>query len=164
VNGVPWTPSEDLLLRRLASQKVPRLEIARIIERTPSSIQSRAKKLGVSLDPRKWERPVRDPDVTTWTEADRLAAWADVPQELAELVVEMAHAHNLEVRAVRSERRDEDLVWCRWDIARRAKELGFTLQPIGRALNRDHTTVLYGLAQTIHNRPTGTQTGGRIAA
>lgn len=78
------------------------------------------------------------------TEADRIADNANVPHGLAELVVIYAEKHGRTVRQVRGECRDRDLVWIRKMIsreARRNRPRRYSFPQIGRALNRDHTTV-----------------------
>ncbi len=43
--------------------------------------------------------------------------------------------------------RTERLVRARWEFFRRAREQGFTWHAIGRAVNRDHSTVLHALRE-----------------
>lgn len=76
------------------------------------------------------------------TEADRLAENANVPHGLAELVVIWADKQGRTLRQLRGECRDGDLVWIRKMVSREARRRKFSFHQIGRALNRDHTTIV----------------------
>ena len=80
------------------------------------------------------------------TEADRLSSLADIPHALAEVTVMVCNVEGLPLRAVRADGRK--LFHVRRTIARRARAMGFSLPQIGRALNRDHTTILAALASS----------------
>jgi chromosomal replication initiation ATPase DnaA len=73
---------------------------------------------------------------------------------LAEIVVLEANRLDLSVRDLRADCRKPALVRARWRIAEAARAVPhpeypaqprFSLPEIGRALNRDHTTILHGL-------------------
>lgn len=80
-----------------------------------------------------------------------LVAHARVPAALAELVAAEARRSHVSLRRLRSPSRDVHLVRLRRRIARfamrRADGPIFSAASVGRALNRDHTTVLYYLGQ-----------------
>lgn len=57
----PWTPDEEEELRALATEKVPRDEMAAQLQRTPNSIRMKLKSMGL-YEPKPAGRP--------WTEAD----------------------------------------------------------------------------------------------
>lgn len=80
------------------------------------------------------------------TEADRLAAHADIPHALAEVAVMVCNVEGYSLRSIRGGCRRRDLFRIRRNIARRARAMGFSLPQIGRALNRDHTTIISALA------------------
>ena len=75
------------------------------------------------------------------TEAERLSEVADIPLHLAQLVVMRVNASGYTLRFVRSELRWTELVDLRQAIATEAKTK-FSYPQIGRALNRDHTTII----------------------
>jgi chromosomal replication initiation ATPase DnaA len=84
------------------------------------------------------------------TEADRIAEFANVNHELAELVVIGATRGGSSVKALRGPSQTRDLVELRrWIIARARARVDFDGRPlfsfpaIGRALNRDHTTIMH---------------------
>ena len=94
------------------------------------------------------------------TEAERLAHCADIPRMLADIVVMGALKHDIPIRLLRSNRRTPDLIQARWQIAAAARSIKakvgayphrFSLTQIGRALNRDHTTILHGLRKAGFN-------------
>jgi chromosomal replication initiation ATPase DnaA len=76
------------------------------------------------------------------TEADRLSDYADVPHELAELVVIHANRADVGIKSLRSPDRRYSMVRIRRGIAIEARAMGYSYTKIGRALNRDHTTVI----------------------
>lgn len=77
------------------------------------------------------------------TDADRISTWADVPHELAELVVMSALRADLPVRLLRSDDRHQHLVEIRRQVAIEARSLGYSFPVIGRAMNRDHSSVMH---------------------
>jgi chromosomal replication initiation ATPase DnaA len=76
------------------------------------------------------------------TEADRLAENANVPHALAELVAILAERYGRTIKQVRGECRDHDLVRIRKAIANEGRQRSFSFHQIGRALNRDHSTIV----------------------
>ncbi len=76
------------------------------------------------------------------TEADRLAENANVPHALAELVVMLAEKYGRTIKQLRGECRDRDLVQIRKRIAREGRHRRYSFPQIGRALNRDHSTII----------------------
>lgn len=76
------------------------------------------------------------------TDTDRLAHDAGVPADLAALVVLAANRLGIRVRELRAERRCWPHVLARREVAVRARAQGFSYPLIGRALNRDHSTVI----------------------
>lgn len=77
------------------------------------------------------------------TEAERLSSFASVPAELAELVVGSAIRADVPLRLLRSGSRARRLIHVRRSIIREARSRGFACWAIGRALNRDHSTILH---------------------
>lgn len=76
------------------------------------------------------------------TEADRISTFADVDHGLAELVVMGANRTGSSIRALRGPSRALELIAARrWIIARARPRYSFP--EIGRALNRDHTTIVH---------------------
>lgn len=76
------------------------------------------------------------------TDADRIAAYANVPHGLAEIVVMTANRLGYPVKSVRREGQTAPVVAARRVIAHKARAEGYSYPQIGRALNRDHTTVM----------------------
>ena len=76
------------------------------------------------------------------TEAERLSRFADIPLYLAQLVVMRVNATGYSLKFVRSGKRWDNLVDIRQSIAAEAREHEFSYPQIGRALNRDHTTII----------------------
>jgi hypothetical protein len=72
---------------------------------------------------------------------DRIAAFANVPRELAELVVIAATRSGSSIGWFRGERRFSELVDGRAWVAREARARGYNFCVIGRALNRDPSSV-----------------------
>lgn len=70
-----------------------------------------------------------------------LAQNALIPIELADMVFAQAKLSGVSVRDLRSESRGH--VELRGCIARKARANGYSYWTIGRALNRDHSTVRY---------------------
>jgi chromosomal replication initiation ATPase DnaA len=77
------------------------------------------------------------------TDTDRLAHDAGVPADLAALVVLAANRLGVTVRCFRAPGRRIAFVRARQRVAVGARDLGFTYQAIGRALNRDHSSVIH---------------------
>ncbi len=76
------------------------------------------------------------------TAAERIAAYAGVDPELAELVVLGAKVHHVKVAELRSDRKHYRYTRVRRWVAGRARPRWSWWQ-IARALNRDHTTVIH---------------------
>lgn len=95
----------------------------------------------------EWDRPIttnlpaRDKSLASHTEAGQLAWKADVPYELAQLVVMRANQSGITTKRLRHHCREQWLVEIRRSIAAEARAR-FSLPQIGRALNRDHSTVI----------------------
>jgi chromosomal replication initiation ATPase DnaA len=85
------------------------------------------------------------------TDVDRLAASAAVPEALAALVVIAANEADVPLRIFRSSSRRSRLVAGRRRVAGLGRAHGFSYWQIGRALNRDHSTVisLFGAAPSL---------------
>ena len=79
------------------------------------------------------------------TVADKLERWADVPRDLAELVVSYADDERLAVSTLRSASRRSRLVKARQHVAAEARRRGYTFWQIARALNRDHSTIVHAV-------------------
>jgi chromosomal replication initiation ATPase DnaA len=74
--------------------------------------------------------------------AERIHRFADVDRELAELVVRGARRARVKVETLRSESKVGKLVEARrWVVARARPRWSYWA--IGRALNRDHSTVVH---------------------
>lgn len=68
-----------------------------------------------------------------------------VPPLLRLMVVVGARNHGISVGELRGAGVTRKLSRTRWRIAKAARIAGFSLPTIGRALNKDHTSVLHGL-------------------
>ncbi len=66
---------------------------------------------------------------------------------LREIVQRVARTAGVPVDQLRGPSRDRHLVHLRRIAMVEARKAGYSLPAIGRELNRDHTTVLYGLRQ-----------------
>jgi chromosomal replication initiation ATPase DnaA len=77
------------------------------------------------------------------TDADRISQFANVPHDLAELVVMGANRIGSSLKWFRSDRRFEELVAGRAWVAREARQRGHSFPAIGRALNRDHSSIIH---------------------
>ena len=53
--------------------------------------------------------------------------------------------HGVPVWSIFGPRKEARIVRARWDAWALARAAGWTLPEIGRAFNRDHTTILHGL-------------------
>ncbi len=82
------------------------------------------------------------------TDVDRLAMYADVPRPLARIVVQGAEHFGWPLAAIRGPRRVPILVEARWAIACQARKRGFTYWQIGRAMNRDHSSIVHAVQQS----------------
>lgn len=60
----------------------------------------------------------------------------------------VAAAHGLSVREMLGTSRRREVAWPRQDAMRLARTAGYSLPRIGRALGRDHSTVLYGVRRS----------------
>lgn len=74
-------------------------------------------------------------------DVDRISRFAGVERGLAQLVVSAANRGGHSLQALRGESRAPDLVEARQSVIRQAFTVGFGVTEIGRALNRDHSTV-----------------------
>lgn len=79
------------------------------------------------------------------TDTERLAHDAGVPADLAALVVLAANRLGISVREFRRDGRPARFVRERWNVAVAARAHGFSYPVIGRALNRDHSTIIHGV-------------------
>lgn len=77
------------------------------------------------------------------TEADRLAAHANIAPELAAMVVIAAGRVDMTLRDFRRVTRSRAAFRERFRLVAQARQRGFSLWQIGRALNRDHSTILH---------------------
>lgn len=64
---------------------------------------------------------------------------------LARLVFQRATEMRCPIARLRSATRSQSAVEARWAIAKEAHALGYSYSTIGRALNRDHTTIMHAL-------------------
>lgn len=76
------------------------------------------------------------------TDADRISCYARVHPDLARLVVTAATIGGHSLRALRGSSNARDLVLARRWVVKRARPR-FSYPEIGRALNRDHSTVIH---------------------
>jgi chromosomal replication initiation ATPase DnaA len=90
------------------------------------------------------------------TEVDRLEKWAEVPRDLAEIVALYSERYGIPINELRGPSRKADRVWVRRNIAKlaRGRRQPFSYWQIGRALNRDSSTV-----RNLVARPHGTRNG-----
>jgi chromosomal replication initiation ATPase DnaA len=77
------------------------------------------------------------------TDVEQLEQWAEVPRGLAELVVIYATRYGFTLKELRGPSRKADRVWVRRNIAKVARggKQPYSYWQIGRALNRDYSTV-----------------------
>jgi chromosomal replication initiation ATPase DnaA len=76
----------------------------------------------------------------------QLSQWASVPCDLAELVFQQnARWKTCGIKRLRSSDRTTKIVRVRWAIAKAAVGLGYTYSEVGRALNRDHSSIMYAV-------------------
>ena len=83
------------------------------------------------------------------TEADRLQQFANVPRGLAELVTIEAERAGFTIKQLRSNNTERQRVETRRRVAAMARLKGFSFPQIGRALNRDHSTIIYLLRKVV---------------
>ena len=140
--GRLWTEIEVERLRQL-SRHFTAKQISRDIGRPVGAIHYKASQLRISLPRRVCNAPL-PPPLRPTTVAECMSAWATVPRQLAELVVTRAGEAGVNLKELRSDRRKRELVRIRRDIAIEASSK-FGLSEIGRALNRDHTTIRHHL-------------------
>lgn len=138
-----WTQQDNAQLMIMAADRATPEQVAAALNRTLNAVRLRALFLGASFADYSRGQIPRTPDKSLWSDADRLSEFAEVPQTLAELVVEMAAERAVDLKALRSDSRLLELIEVRHDIAIEARKLGYSLPAIGRALNRDHTTILH---------------------
>jgi hypothetical protein len=143
---VIWTDADRETFRRLVDQQFNAKEISRLMGRSPGSLRWKAEAMGLKLS-RAYTPETPAVAAEFWTDADRLSQWARVPHSLAELVVSVARQRNHSLKYLRSGSRRKELVRCRWEIAAKARKLGHSYERIGRALNRDHSTIIYAMQQ-----------------
>lgn len=111
------------------------------------------------------------------TRADRISTYGCVPHYLAELLVIVANAHNITLAELRGPSRKKHLVRARREFCAMARAIRderfqghyrFSLPQIGRALNRDHTTVIHALKaveksrQMAHEKGDGQLSGSAV--
>lgn len=82
------------------------------------------------------------------TEAEQISAYASVSPEMAALVVGGAELFGFSIKKLRSPTRQRPVFRCRQWIARHARAQGHTWWEIGRALNRDHSTIIHSVRAT----------------
>jgi hypothetical protein len=76
--------------------------------------------------------------------AEQLSAWANVPLDLAELVIEANRRRKrYGLDLLRSNTKSAGLTVVRHAIAREARARGYSYPAIGRALNRDHSSIMW---------------------
>lgn len=75
-------------------------------------------------------------------EVAHLRRFANVPIALASLTVGLCRSNGYDLETIRRDGRMHDLVRIRDIIAKQAREQGFSFPQIGRALNRDHTSII----------------------
>jgi DNA-binding CsgD family transcriptional regulator len=78
----------------------------------------------------------------------RISTFARVDPALASLVVGVATRGGHSLKALRGESHMPDLVAARRTIVSEAFAEGYSLSEIGRALNRDHSTIAYHVKHT----------------
>lgn len=144
MRGREWGAFEVARFKSLAAQGYCQSEIAKALRRHQSAVARKKAKLGLELQRytgRQWSPLNQKP--SEWTAADRICAFANVPLDLAMLVVNTSIDHDLPVKLVRSNDKRLRFVNCRADIARKAREMGYSYPLIARAINRDHSSVMY---------------------
>lgn len=69
----------------------------------------------------------------------------DKPRSIAEIVAEVSAEFEIRVHTILGRSRDVDAVAARQQIYLRARDAGYGFAQIGRAVGRDHSTVLHAL-------------------
>lgn len=82
------------------------------------------------------------------TDTDRLAHNAEVPRDLAALVVLAAGRAGVSVKDLRGPRQYGWLMSARRFVIAEARRHAFSYPAIGRALNRDHSTIIQAERRT----------------
>lgn len=82
-------------------------------------------------------------DLTDRTEEAKARLSAPILR-MSEITAQIASAHLLTVTEMRGKSRERHIAWPRQEAMLAMVEEGFSLQQIGRFLNRDHTTVMTG--------------------
>lgn len=141
-----WTDFEVQLLRELVAKGYNASEIVPQVGRCHSSVICKAKKLGLQMSKRGRRYALPPGDASTWNQAQRLCAFANVPLPLAEYVVACAEIRGVQVSDLRGNSRLPHLVRIRVAISKNARDHGYSYETIGRALNRDHTTIIHHLS------------------
>jgi chromosomal replication initiation ATPase DnaA len=78
----------------------------------------------------------------------RISTFARVDPALAAIVVSVATSGGHSLKALRGESKATELIVARRTIVSEAFAEGFSLSEIGRALNRDHSTIFYHVRRT----------------
>ena len=60
-----------------------------------------------------------------------------------EIINDCAEKHGLSANEITGVNRFSEIVEARWDVIIKARKFGHTKSAIGRALNRDHTTIIH---------------------
>lgn len=81
--------------------------------------------------------------IRLFSEAEHLARCADIPEPLAGLVIQTAQDCGLSLAELRSDSRWRPLVRARQKAIKRARACSYSYWQIGRALNRDHSTIIH---------------------
>lgn len=86
-------------------------------------------------------------EVAEMEPAERLAHCARVPKPLAQLVIEGAVQFGVDIGHFRGPSKKRAVAMARREIAVEARQQGYSFETIGRALNRDHSTIVYAVAR-----------------
>jgi hypothetical protein len=149
-----WTQPEIDRVRELAQLGFQSPQIAERVGRTRFAVSHICTQHRIKLSKRKCFGTA-PADRDAWDDIDRLSMWANVPHELAEFVVQTAKHFNIGVKTLRSSSKTDELVKCRQRIAVIARKSGYSYPVIGRALNRDHTTICYAVNSAKSSLSTG---------
>jgi chromosomal replication initiation ATPase DnaA len=78
---------------------------------------------------------------------------AQVPRAEIDAIIDLvARRHGMSIDVLRGKSRSAPLVRIRQLAMSEARDAGYSLPEIGRALNRDHTTVLHGIRRHRRKR------------
>jgi hypothetical protein len=148
MRGRPWTFDEVVRMFELIEQRRTSIEIGKILGRNRRCIGRRAIDYGLSLDYRHLDppKPAPKPD-----EPNPLG----FPMTLKKIIETTAERHGLQVSEVQSSCRRRKFVKCRQEIAVKARESGYSYPRIGRALNRDHTSIMHLVRTNSSTHSTG---------